>query len=145
MPSGPTVGEPVIGPPVLNCHSGRGARSGGRPASAPVCCALPLYMANGGAPGLASAGAAPLWPAETAPAATRSRHWPSSHTRLTWQSLSLPQPGRVERCAPLPGQAAIAAASSQPTTANASALAREMVLMATGTLAECRRRRLRLG
>jgi hypothetical protein len=117
--SGPTVGEPTIGPPAASAQSCFGARLGAAPARRPVCWASPLYMANGGEPGGCVAPAGSL-PATRAPSGSAgSTHVPAVQTRPPLQSLSLPQPAVPPwRPTRAPGQAAITAAHSQPSAAN---------------------------
>src|SRR5688572_9414866 len=116
--SGPTIGEPTIGPPAASAQTCLGALRGAAPASRPVCWASPLYMAKGGEPG------ARVFPVGSAPAtrgpetSAGSRHSPALQTRPPLQSLSLPQPATPGPAPREPGQAAMTAASDQPSTAN---------------------------
>src|SRR5690606_33041540 len=96
--SGPTVGEPTIGPRARTLHACLGFLAGALPAVCPVCWALPPNIAYGPAPcGRAAwpGGGLPDPVAADTGRPARSTHSPPAQTRWPLQSVSLPHPSRT--------------------------------------------------
>ncbi len=112
VPSGPSVGEPVTGPPTSTCQRSVGALTGAGPAVRPRWRRPPPNSANGGGPVTTRGGAIP--PA-SGPAvgggAPGSTQLPATHTRAPLQSESLPH---GLGCTARPAHAASDSAATTP-------------------------------
>src|SRR5262245_17785874 len=114
VPSGPTVGDPVTGPPTSTVHASAGRDLGSGPPRRPVWRASPPYMANGAEPGAgADIAFAPCFARCTCAGVLGSTHVPCSQTRRPLHSTSVRQPPSL-RVAPAQPASAAAATPATP-------------------------------